>query len=46
MENKRNNKDISDGCGCLLSVALIVFILLTLGFQSQLLDAFEAKYIY
>ena len=41
-----NRKDISDGCGCLLSVAVILFILLTLAFQLQLLDAFEDKYIY
>ena len=44
MENRKNS--ISDGCGCLLSVAVIVFILLTLAFQSQLMDAVEAKYIY
>lgn len=42
----KKNKDISDGCGCVLSVAVIVFILLTLAFQTQLMDAVEAKYIY
>lgn len=45
MDN-RKNKDISDGCGCLLSIAVVVFILLTLAFQTQLMDAVEAKYIY